>query len=100
MTKTITDDKRKKKVEEATSILQQLGFPKEQLNERSALTLLDLKRSDVWSKCSNKLVRGTSEIIEFLNTNYEQDYKPNTRETFRKDTIDPFEIAGLIAKKI
>jgi hypothetical protein len=101
MTKPIIDDKRKKKVEEATIILKNLGFPKEQLNERSALTLLallNIKRNNVWSDCSNNLVRGTSEIIEFLNTHYEQDYKPNTRETFRKDTIDPFEIAGLIAK--
>jgi len=101
MTDSTIDSKIKKKVEDALFILKQLGLPKEQQNERSALTLLallDLKPDDDWSECSNPLVRGTRTIFSFLKTNYKKKYAENTRETVRKDTIDPFEISGLIVK--
>lgn len=86
-----------KRIEEVLSILTQLGFPREQINERSALTLLallDLTPESNWTQASNPL-RGITPIMEFAARHYGKTYAPNTRETFRRFTMHQFVQAGL-----
>lgn len=56
MVNKINSNKVEKKIKEATILLEQLGFPRQQINERSALTLLsllDLKPDD---SCSTPVI--------------------------------------------
>ncbi len=88
----------KQKIDEAISILKQLGLPKEQQNERSGLTLLallDLKPKDSWKKSGNPLC-GITPMMNFFDKNYGKKYAPNTRETVRRQTVHQFLQAGLI----
>src|SRR5438067_630051 len=91
-------DYAKKRMEEALNILKDLGLPRAQQNERSALTLLallDLKPDMPWAQASNPS-RGITPMMEFFATYYRRAYKPNTRETVRRQTVHQFREAGLI----
>ena len=86
------------RINEAIAILQALGFPPAQSNERSALTLLALlalKPTDPWSQARNPLM-GITPIMEFMAAHYDKKYAPNTRETVRRQTIHQFLEAGFI----
>jgi hypothetical protein len=88
----------KQRVDEALEVLKQLDFPRSQLNERSALTLLallDLKADTPWSAASDPLC-GITPMMEFFARHYGKAYKPNTRETVRRQTVHQFLDAGLI----
>ncbi len=88
----------KQKIEEALSILKLLGFPRLQQNERSALTLLallHLKPSIPWSQAESPLC-GITPMMDFFRDYYGKNYKPNTRETVRRQTVHQFLEAGLI----
>lgn len=83
--------------EAALDILSLLGLPRAQLNERSALTLLallDLKPGDQWRHASAPLM-GITPIMDWVRVHYAKDYKPNTRETVRRQTMHQFVQAGL-----
>ncbi len=98
MAKKATDKKSKQKLQEALKVLKVLGFPRQQLNERSALTLLSLlclKPEDKWSKASAPLM-GITPMMEFFATHYRKRYKPNTRETVRRQTVHQFVQAALV----
>ena len=85
------------RISEAQWILKELGFPRAQSNERSALTflaLLDLKHHMPWSAASTPL-RGITQLMDFMSDHYDKHYKPNTRETVRRQTIHQFCAAGL-----
>ncbi len=85
------------KVEEAIVCLRELGLPKAQQNERSALTLLALAglgEKNRWSAATQPLLR-TVDIMEFMRTEYGKDYKPNSRETIRRQTLHQFEQARI-----
>jgi len=87
-----------KRVKDAETILKQLGLPKEQQNERSALTLLallSLRPRDKWAQASNPLC-GITPMMEFFSRHYGKSYKPNTRETVRRQTVHQMLAAGLI----
>jgi adenine-specific DNA-methyltransferase len=86
-----------KKVEEALEILKALGLPRGQQNERSAFTLLallDLKPYGNWNDVGRPLM-GITPIMEHCREHYGRDYAPNTRETFRRQTIHQFVQAGI-----
>ena len=86
------------RINQALEILAALGFPKGQLNERSALTLLallDLKPAESWDLAKSPL-RGITPIMEFMEQQYSKKYAPNTRETVRRQTVHQFLDAGLI----
>ncbi|MBN3924648.1 MAG: Eco57I restriction-modification methylase domain-containing protein [Nostoc sp. NMS4] len=88
----------KSRIDEALQILTQLGFPRSQLNERSALTLLallDLKPTDSWQLATSPLM-GITPMMDFMAQHYGKAYKPNTRETVRRQTVHQFLDAGLI----
>ena len=86
------------RIDEALSVLRALGLPREQQNERSALTLLavlDLSPTDPWEAAAAPLI-GVTPIMEWVETNYGRTYAPNTRETFRRFTLHQFVDAGLV----
>lgn len=59
MAKKIDTKKAERKIKEALEILETLGFPRQQQNERSALTLLsllNLKPDDAWESASDPLI--------------------------------------------
>jgi hypothetical protein len=87
-----------KRIREAIDVLQELGFPRAQVNERSALTLLsllDLKPHESWSDARAPLM-GITPMMDFFATHYGKKYAPNTRETVRRHTIHQFVQAGLV----
>ncbi len=87
-----------KRIQEAVGVLRELGFPRQQLNERSALTLLsllDLKPSESWADARAPLM-GITPMMAFFAEHYAKRYAPNTRETVRRQTIHQFAQAGLV----
>jgi adenine-specific DNA-methyltransferase len=86
------------KRDEALEILRAFGLPRAQQNERSVLTLLalaDIGPRGSWANTKKPLLR-TVDIMEFMRTKYRKDYKPNSRETIRRQTIHQFEQARLV----
>ncbi len=86
------------RIDEAVSVLRELGLPRAQQNDRSALTLLallDLSPTDSWESAADPLI-GVTPIMEWVEANYERTYAPNTRETFRRFTLHQFVEAGLV----
>ena len=85
------------KIDEALEILKALGMPRAQQNERSALTLLallNLKPEQQWSDLEKPLM-GISPIMDYARESYGREYAPNTRETFRRQTMHQFVEAGI-----
>jgi adenine-specific DNA-methyltransferase len=86
------------KIDDAVSILVDLGLPRAQQNERSGLTLLalaGLKPRSPWELATNPLLR-TVDMMDFMRDAYKKDYAPNSRETIRRQTIHQFEQARLV----
>lgn len=97
MTKGDNPVQTKKRIEEALGILKSIGLPRQQQNERSALTLLallDLKSNEPWSIAKDPL-RGITQMMNFFSEAYGKTYAPNTRETVRRQTVHQFVDAGL-----
>lgn len=89
------------KIKEAQEILHALGFPNEQQNEISALTLLALcgiREGDRWNNATKESKRISKDIMSFVNENYKRDtpYAPNTRETFRRQVLHQFVQAAVV----
>lgn len=98
MAKKVNSRKAERKTKEALKILEMLGFPRQQQNERSALTLLsllNLKPEDAWGTATAPLM-GITPMMEFFAMHYGKHYAPNTRETVRRQTVHQFVQAGLI----
>lgn len=98
MPKKVNAKKIERKIEEALKILESLGLPKQQQNERSALTLLsllDLKPGDAWANAGDPLM-GITPMMDYFAQRYEKQYAPNTRETVRRQTVHQFLQAALI----
>lgn len=87
-----------KRVSEALELLIAVGLPREQRNERSALTLLalaDVKPRTLWKSATAPLRRIT-EIMDWMREHYGVAYAPNTRETIRRQTVHQFVQHGLL----
>jgi hypothetical protein len=72
-------------------------MPKAQRNERSALcllALLDLSPAKSWAEAANPLM-GITPIMDWARVHYRKRYKPNTRETVRRQTVHQFVQAGI-----
>ena len=98
MIKKADQESGEQKIREALEIIKALGLPRQQQNERSALTLLsllDLKPADRWQEAGNPLI-GITPMMEFFEKNYGKRYAPNTRETVRRQTVHQFMQAALI----
>jgi BsuBI/PstI restriction endonuclease domain/BsuBI/PstI restriction endonuclease HTH domain len=87
------------RVQSALNILVSLGLPRAQQNERSALcllALLNLPPDETWAKAQNPLM-GITPIMDWIRKHYKKSYAPNTRETFRRQTMHQFVDAGIAA---
>ena len=85
------------KITEALEILVAVGIPRAQQNERSALcllALLDLSPEQSWSEARSPLV-GITPIMDWSREHYGKEYAPNTRETFRRQSMHQFVEAGI-----
>ncbi len=85
---------------EGIAVLRELGLPRAQQNERSALTLLTLLGlgpEAAWSTATDSLL-GVNEMMDLFAERYGRRYAPNTRETVRRQTLHQFLAAGLVLK--
>lgn len=95
--KTTDPLKAQEKIEQSLEILRLLGMPRAQINERSALTLLsllDLHPNGCWSKIQRPM-KGVTPIMDWCRDVYGKEYAPNTRETFRRQTLHQFCDGGI-----
>ena len=86
-----------RKIDDGIAILKALGMPRGQQNDRSALTLLalvDLKPSGAWHQLRRPLM-GITPIMDYAREHYGREYAPNSRETFRRQTMHQFVEAGI-----
>ncbi|MCF8361678.1 MAG: hypothetical protein K9G70_03555 [Prolixibacteraceae bacterium] len=86
------------KIQEAQSILRELGLPDAQQNEISGYTLLalcNIKPKDKWLKAFRQSHGISKGIMYFISENYNREYAPNTRETFRRQVLHQFVQAGI-----
>ncbi|MBC8655125.1 restriction endonuclease, partial [Providencia vermicola] len=89
---------KEQKLKEAKEILKALGLPPQQYNDRSGwvlLALANIKPEDSWKEAKAPLLPTVS-IMEFIRTEYGKDYKPNSRETIRRQTLHQFEQARIV----
>lgn len=87
-------------VSESQRLLRKLGFDRERCNRRSALVLLallGLKPDDPWASSEQRLLR-IVDIMEWVSANWDVHYKPNTRETIRRQTLHQFVQAHLVVE--
>jgi hypothetical protein len=85
------------KLEDAVEIIRELGLPREQQNERTALcllALLNLTEEKNWSDIEMPLI-GITPIMTFARNAYGREYAPNTRETFRRFSVHQMVDAGI-----
>ena len=91
-------DNASKQIAAALEVLTDLGMPRAQRNERSALCLLALLNvtpGKSWSEAESPLM-GITPIMDWAKQSYEKKYAPNTRETFRRQTMHQFVQAGIV----
>lgn len=85
------------KIDEALDILRQVGMPRGQQNERSALTLLallNLTPEKSWQDIEQPML-GVTPIMDWARDAYGKQYAPNTRETVRRQTLHQFVDGGI-----
>ncbi|RLI97240.1 MAG: restriction endonuclease [Candidatus Aenigmatarchaeota archaeon] len=88
------------KINEGIEILTKMGLPRQQQNERSALTLLavvNMKPTAPWREAQQRIIR-IHDILLFIEKEYNKKYAENTRETIRRQTIHQLEQAGLLMR--
>lgn len=84
-------------IKDAINILKSIGMPRAQQNERSALcllALLNLTPDKAWEQSENPLI-GITPIMDWARQHYNKNYAPNSRETFRRQTMHQFIDAGI-----
>ena len=88
---------KKQRLKEAGSILVDLGLPQAQLNDRTALCLLALVDLPPKKSCvdGNAPLVGITPIMEWARDNFNTNHAPNTRETFRRQSMHQFIEAGV-----
>jgi BsuBI/PstI restriction endonuclease domain/BsuBI/PstI restriction endonuclease HTH domain len=89
----------KKLLREAQAVLLDLGFPAEQQNERTALTLLallNLRPGANWAAAEQPMM-GVTPIMDWARAHYRKNYAPNTRETIRRQSLHQMVDAGLVS---
>ena len=82
-------DNKNKRLQESLAILIDLGLPRAQRNERSAMCLLALAGftpGKEWKDATAPLI-GIRAMLDFARTHYDRQYAENTRETFRRQTM-------------
>ena len=92
------EQKQQEKLTQAKALLTALGLPPAQTNDRSGwvfLALANIKPSDKWGVAEAPLLP-TVVIMDFIRQYYGKNYKPNSRETIRRQTLHQFEQARIV----
>ena len=90
-------NKKKNHIDSAMRIIVELGLPRAQQNERSALCLLarlNLTPDKAWADVENPLM-GITPIMDWARKYYDKKYAPNTSETVRRQSMHQFCDAGI-----
>jgi hypothetical protein len=88
---------KQKRLSDALEIIKDLGLPRPQHNDRTALcllALLNLPLNKNWNEARDPLI-GISAIMDWAKKYYDCDYAPNTRETFRRQSMHQMVDAGI-----
>ncbi len=88
---------KQKKLRQALAILEDLGMPRHQINERTALCLLALVNmtpTKKWKACECPLI-GITPIMNWAKEHYDKPYAPNSREGLRRQSMHQFIEAGV-----
>lgn len=83
---------------DALQILSELGMPRAQQNERSALcllALLNLTSGKKWADAEDPLI-GITPMMTFAKAHYDKHYAPNSREGFRRSSMHHMLQAGIV----
>lgn len=86
------------RIGEALQVLRELGMPREQLNDRTAiclLALLNISPQKQWSQAENPLL-GIRAILDFAREQLGVNYAENTRESVRKYSVKQLVSAGIL----
>jgi hypothetical protein len=78
-------------------VITDLGLPSQQQNERTALcllALLNLSANKRWHEGEAPLI-GITPIMDWSRDHYDRAYAPNTRETFRRQSMHQMVAAGI-----
>ena len=88
------------KLEEASSILQELGFGSKptKVAQLTLLALANIGLEDSWSTASAPLLTVHLHIMKFAHDKYGVLYATNSRESFRKEALRPMVHCGLIVR--
>lgn len=89
--------RKERKLNEALRVLADLGMPRAQLNQRTALCLLalvDMTPTKRWSTAGSPLI-GITPIMKWAEEYYGARYAPNSRETFRRQSMHQLVEAGV-----
>ena len=87
-----------KLLRQAAEILAALGLPERFTNERCSLTLLaiaGMRRTSKWREARRSELMTVRQIMDHMRDVFGKDYKPNTRESIRKETLHQFTAAGI-----
>lgn len=88
------------KVDDARTLLKELGLPEQQQTEIAAYTLLALGaigKSTAWRSAQRRSLR-IHDIKEWIKETYGKSYAENTRETFRRQVLHQLEQARVVDK--
>jgi type II restriction enzyme len=88
----------KQRIAEALQVLEQLGMPREQLNDRTAiclLALLNVPPEKEWSQSEQPMI-GIRAILDFAREKLNVNYAENTRESVRKYSVKQLVAAGVL----
>lgn len=86
------------RIDDAIEVLQLLGLPKAQWNNRTTMVLmalLHLVPTENWTESTNDLY-GVLSIMAFIEAHYETKYAPNSRETIRRQSLHQMIDAGMV----
>jgi hypothetical protein len=85
------------RLREALQVVIDLGLPGQQQNERTALcllALLNLTAKKSWHEAGAPMI-GITPIMDWSREHYGRAYAPNTRETFRRQSMHQMIAAGI-----
>ncbi len=85
------------RINEALQVITDLGMPRQQQNTRTALcllALLNLSPDKSWREAESPLI-GITPMMTFARLHYSRAYAPNTRETFRRQSMHQLVQAGV-----